>query len=652
MLGQTLGHFILAVLPLQQRHSLCAKPCQCHQQKLDYNYDSGFFLWQFFSEASLRRALVLLLILAGSTALAQTPRTRPFAQDEVRQLITGGVASQRIVALIDQLGIEFEPTDEVLEGFRAAGADQDELNSLRGAGAKWYLRHGREFCDKGQAAEAERDARAALHLAPDLTAGHLLLGDALLLKDDADGALAEYREVLRREPESPEGHTGLCGALQQKNELDAAVPACRNAVRLGPNQFWAHFWLGTLLVRKGDQAGALTELREALRIWPDSAEAHSGSCWALRSKGDTDGAMVECREALRLAPQNPLVLVQVGETFMAKSDFAGAEAEYREALRLKPDLFYGKVGLCWALASKNELDAAMAACQDAVRQKPGDPWGHHTLGWVWEKKGDAAAALAEYRTAYLTLPQDPILSGDYDRLLHQSQQKVVVGPRKGEARELLEKGAFAQAEQEYRQLLQQEPLNREYQFGLGDALQGQARYREATSVYSQAGHGPAVYRINAGGSYKDSQGCQWEGDRYFDAGAVSASSRQVEGTSDSALFRSNHYHRNLLQLPLPFQFSFPVTNGDYRVNIYFAEVFAGALLMPTAQSPGRRVMRVSINGTMRFQSLDIFAEAGGFQALVKSARVHVTGGTLTILFSFAGGKYGPEVSAIEVIAAP
>jgi Flp pilus assembly protein TadD len=599
----------------------------------------------------LRRALVLLLILAGSTALAQAPRTRPFAQDEIQQLITGGVASERIVALLDQLGIEFEPSDAVLEGFRAAGADQDELNALRGAGAKWYLRRGREFSGKWQAAEAERDARAALRLAPDLTEGHQLLGDALLQKDDADGALAEYREVLRRKPESPEVHTGLCGALQQKNELDAAVPECREAVHLGPNQFWAHFWLGSLLVRKGDQAGALAEFREALRIQPDSADAHMGSCWALRSKGDADGAMVECREALRLNPQNPFVHFNVGETFMAKSDFAGAEAEYREALRLKPDLFYGKTGLCWALASKNNLDAAMALCQDAVRQKPSDPWGHHTLGLVWEKKGDAAAALVEYRTAYLTLPQDPILSGDYDRLLHQSQQKVNVVPRKEEARELLQKGAFAQAEQAYRQLLQQEPLNRQYHFGLGDALQGQARVREATGEYLLAAHGPAVYRVNANGPYKDTQGGVWEGDRYYDHGAVYRNAKQIAGTSDPALFQGGHYYRNLLNLPLSFLYRFPVTDGEYRVNLYFAELFAGALLQPSAQAPGRRVFSVTINGTTYFSSVDIFGEAGGFQALVKSVRVHVTGGTLTILFAHVGRGYGPQVNAIEVIAA-
>lgn len=598
------------------------------------------------AKACVRRALLLVWLLA-SVSLAQAPRTRPFAQDEVQQLLASGVPNGRIVTLIEQVGIEFEPTDEALAAFQSAGADDKVLAAVRLAGAKWHVRRGWDFRAKSQGMEAEQEARAALRLAPDLPDAHLLLAEAFWVKEDFDGALAEYREVVRRQSDSAAGHTGTCGALFIKSELDAAVAECREALRLEPNRLWAHLWLGNTLVMKGDTGGALAEFRAGLRIDPASPDAHIGSCWALRAMGDTDGALTECREALKLNPQHPWAHFHLAETFMAKSDFAAAEAEYREALRLKPDFFSAKVGVCWAQASKNELDAAFAVCQEAVKQKPADPWVHNLLGFIWEKKGNAAAALEEYRAAFLALPQNPIIKGNYERLLQQSQQKANLGQRLARAQQLLGQGASAQAEQQFRAILQQEPANRNARFGLGDALQAQARYKEASAEYLAASHGPALFRVNTGGAYKDSQGCVWERDKYYDKGYLYRRGGGIAGTADSPLFNVEHANKNLLGLGTPFEYRFPVANGEYRVNLYLAEIWDGFLLIPSAQAPGRRIFSIAVNGQTIFPNLDVFAEIGGHTAEVKSVRVRVADGVLRVRFLpvFDIAKIG----AIEVI---
>jgi tetratricopeptide (TPR) repeat protein len=599
------------------------------------------------ANALLSRAL-LLVCLAAALSPAQAPRTKPLAQDEVQQLVQSGVPAQRIVALVEQLGIEFDPISKIQASFQSSGADETVLAALRVAGAKWHIRRGTDFQSKLQYADMEQAAHAAIRLAPDLAEAHHLLGEARVGKEDYDGALTAYREALRRKPDAADSHIGVCAVLFAKEKPDEAIPECREGLRLAPNQVWGNIWLGYALAQKGDYGGSLAALREAGRLQPGLADPHVGSCSTLRSMGDPDGSMLECREALKLSPQHPWAHWQIGHTFMAKSDFAGAEASFREALRLKPDFLHAKIGLCWALGSKNELDAALTVCQEAIKQKPSDPWAQHTLGFVWERKGDFAAALEAYRAAFLALPQNSIIKGNYERMLVESQRTSDLAQRKVRARQFLDAGSFAQAEEEYRAILKDEPGNRSARFALGDALQGQSRYKEATAEYLAASHGPAVFRIKPGTPYRDSRGCTWEKERFFSKGRTGPASGKIEGTSDPALFQTLHFSLGFLNVPQTFAYRIPIADGEYRVNLYFVETWAGAFLVPTALAPGARVFNVSINGAPVFD-VDIFSEVGGYHALVRSARVRVTGGALEIVF-VPRTPHGAHVGGIEIIA--
>jgi hypothetical protein len=84
-----------------------------------------------------------------------------------------------------------------------------------------------------------------------------------------------------------------------------------------------------------------------------------------------------------------------------------------------------------------------------------------------------------------------------------------------------------------------------------------------------------------------------------------------------------------------------VPNGNYRVNLYFADTYTGT------QKVGARVFDVLIEGSLRCDNLDIFAEAGGFTALTKTADVSVTDGVLNIEFRHV--VENPKINAIEVL---
>lgn len=80
--------------------------------------------------------LVGLVLLAGSTALAQssqTTQTRGITEKQIRELLLAGVDSGRVVQAVKKRGIDFEPTEETLSNLRSHGANEALLDALRAA---------------------------------------------------------------------------------------------------------------------------------------------------------------------------------------------------------------------------------------------------------------------------------------------------------------------------------------------------------------------------------------------------------------------------------------------------------------------------------------------------------------------------------------
>jgi glucose/arabinose dehydrogenase len=148
---------------------------------------------------------------------------------------------------------------------------------------------------------------------------------------------------------------------------------------------------------------------------------------------------------------------------------------------------------------------------------------------------------------------------------------------------------------------------------------------------------PITYRINTGGaSYTDSLGQAWLADEGFNAGDVFTTQTPIAGTNDPTLFQSERWGGPLL-------YHLSVPDGSYQVNLYFADIFPGTHAM------GARVFDVELQGQVVFEDVDIFAEVGGFAALVKTADVQVDDGQLEI--KFLPKVDNPKISAIEVFEA-
>lgn len=148
-------------------------------------------------------------------------------------------------------------------------------------------------------------------------------------------------------------------------------------------------------------------------------------------------------------------------------------------------------------------------------------------------------------------------------------------------------------------------------------------------------------RVNAGGSaYTDTASNVWSADSGFNTGNVSNwGTATIVGTSDPTLYRTERWDPPAAP---EMNYTFTVANGTYTVRLHFAENWSPAFAV------GVRVFDVNIQGSLAFDNLDVFAQAGARTALIKTATATVTSGTLTI--GFIHQVDDPFIDAIEIIS--
>lgn len=178
-----------------------------------------------------------------------------------------------------------------------------------------------------------------------------------------------------------------------------------------------------------------------------------------------------------------------------------------------------------------------------------------------------------------------------------------------------------------------------------------------------------LYRVNCGGdAVTDSYGSEWEQDdsvyshswaeRFgmnpFTASQGHITSRihglksssaasQHAAAPDAKLFQYFRWGRHALN------YQFAVPDGEYRVELYFAEPWLGKHEGTGIDCEGERIFDVAINDSVVVDDLDLWAEAGFAGACKKVVDVKVKGGLLTI--SFPEVKVGEAIISAIAIAA-
>lgn len=178
-----------------------------------------------------------------------------------------------------------------------------------------------------------------------------------------------------------------------------------------------------------------------------------------------------------------------------------------------------------------------------------------------------------------------------------------------------------------------------------------------------------LYRVNCGGdAVTDSYGSEWEQDdsvyshswaeRFgmnpftVSQGHITSRIHGLKSSSeashhaaahDAKLFQYFRWGRHALN------YQFAVPDGEYRVELYFAEPWLGKHEGAGIDCEGERIFDVAINDSVVVDDLDLWAEAGFAGACKKVVDIKVKGGLLTI--SFPEVKVGEAIISAIAIAA-
>ena len=85
---------------------------------------------------SMKPRLLILIVMLSAIVMAAAPQQTtkvPLTKDQIMDLVKGSVPSARVVGLVQQNGIDFEPTKDYLRALRSAHADPSIIDALRAA---------------------------------------------------------------------------------------------------------------------------------------------------------------------------------------------------------------------------------------------------------------------------------------------------------------------------------------------------------------------------------------------------------------------------------------------------------------------------------------------------------------------------------------
>jgi protein O-GlcNAc transferase len=277
---------------------------------------------------------------------------------------------------------------------------------------------------------------------------------------------------------------------------------------------------------EGRTAAALELVRTALELDPGSADLLRERARIEWTLGDANAAAT-CRAALAYAPDDVRALNLLGE-ILSVTDPAGAEAAWQRAFGLDPHDPEAAFHLGNRHRERGENDAAIDHYERALACAPGHSGVLNNLGLTLEAVGQIERAEACYREVLAREPQHADALANLANLLQAQEryreatlayEKAIAVRRDFPAKfwhargvALVELGAFADAEQSFREAARLGPDRLHTHLDLGSICIVQEKFDEAEAPFARA------LELDPGNAYAATmlthgrmQRCVWDG---------------------------------------------------------------------------------------------------------------------------------------------
>ena len=329
---------------------------------------------------------------------------------------------------------------------------------------------------------ASESLRAALEGRPDWPQAHFVLGTALMLLGDQNGARGELARAVELDPAQLDARRSLARVHSALGEHEYAVEQARLYLRERPNDMATRILVAQGLVNLGKPQDALAELRSI-----DASERNADAWFALgrlelalgnvdtareaflaanaarpnnadvlrnlhlidRRGGRLEESAARIEAAVAAEPKSSKLAQLLGLVEMARGDVQGAEAAFKKATELNPDDLTAYQQLATFYRATGRVDESIKTLERSLQEQPNSPRLHERVAILHEMNGDRAKAVASYEKA---IELDPNLGeaknnlaylladekdGDLDRALDLAQEAKALLPDSPQAADTL-----------------------------------------------------------------------------------------------------------------------------------------------------------------------------------------------------------------------
>ena len=204
--------------------------------------------------------------------------------------------------------------------------------------------------------EAERAARRALELDPDVASARVALGSVYRYRFDWSEAEAEYLQALEVDPDNAEAFHQYSELLANVGRIAESVRTARRAVALDPSPIKLGI-LATTLDADGQPGEAIRVLERAIALDEDGSVPQLKSLWYFLTL-----EVERYEDMFRHAPEHVVDARAAIEAAVRSGDMDGVPPRLREST------LWMKVG---------QPDSAAAAFLEDMEDEPG------FKGWIW-----------------------------------------------------------------------------------------------------------------------------------------------------------------------------------------------------------------------------------------------------------------------------
>lgn len=179
--------------------------------------------------------------------------------------------------------------------------------------------------------EAVAELRQALALDPELTQARMILARIYLDLARASRARDELQVALEKVPNNPQLLTLLAEAERQLGNPKRTVDLSRRVLEIDPKFDQARYYLGLALLDLNQPAGAIQELEAVVKSGSNPAESNLSLGIAYLETRRFDAAITALREATRVDPSRPESHLQLARAYRLKGLLADAARELKLA---------------------------------------------------------------------------------------------------------------------------------------------------------------------------------------------------------------------------------------------------------------------------------------------------------------------------------